>query len=86
MTFDTWYQCAAEEYSEGLDKHYRWGQHLFNYLAAYDSALANSVPHDADPFYNDEVIPAFVEWVSRHWDEDGFPPFTGTLERAIIHT
>lgn len=73
-SFTEWYKYAVSEYPpEGSVPCYRWGQHLFNYLSAHDSALANSVPQDIDPFYNDENIPSFLSWVCGHWydDEEG---------------
>lgn len=69
--FNEWFQDAVSEYPPaGSDRHYRWGQHFFNYLAAHNSALANSVPPDVDPFHNDENIPSFLSWVCGHWYDD----------------
>lgn len=66
-TFLEWYEDAVEAWPPGSAE--RWGQHLFNYLAAYDSVLANSVPADKDPFYDDSVVPHFLSWVMWSWPE-----------------
>jgi len=69
-TFNEWYRDAVSEYPpEGSVPRYRWGQHLFNYLAAHDSALASSVSRDIDPFYNDENVPSFLSWVCCYWSD-----------------
>jgi len=69
-TFLDWYEDAVEAWPpEGSDRHYRWGQHLFNHLSACDSALANSVPADKDPFYDDANVPHFLSWVMWSWPE-----------------
>lgn len=40
----------------------RTGQCIMNALSTVAPALAASVPEEADPFYQDSLIPAFWEW------------------------
>lgn len=46
----------------------RRGQALFNYLETVRSDLARRVNGcSVDPFYNDDNIPAFYDFVERNW-------------------
>lgn len=51
---------------------YLWrdGQKAFNLLASHRADLASRVRGrvDLDPFYVDEVLPAFWEWVEANWE------------------
>lgn len=52
---------------------YLWrdGQKAFNLLASHRVDLAGRVrATELDPFYVDEVLPAFWEYVEAHWEPE----------------
>jgi hypothetical protein len=67
MTFSE-YQEAVNRQIMGKYPHFRKGQCYYNTLDARRPDLAFDVPWDLDPFYNDELIYAFLQWVEDHWD------------------
>lgn len=50
---------------------FRTGEMMFNALNNMDSKLANSLlGTSCDPFYNDENIPEFLEFIRDHWENN----------------
>lgn len=50
----------------------RRGQWAFNLLFEVRPDLANKVRStDLDPFYNDGLIPVFLQWVEENWNVKG---------------
>lgn len=70
MTYEEYLAKVSATYQEYRKKGIRWGQHLFNVLAAERKDLADRIwAGDLDPFYDDRRVPAFLFWVTEHWDE-----------------
>lgn len=70
MTYGEYLHTALRDFnSEGL---IRSGQWLMILLAEHNPALHNHIMtfrSDVDPFYVDNRIPAFLEYVQEHWDD-----------------
>ena len=50
----------------------RLGQHMFNKLHEYNVDLSNSIRGQLatiDPYYNDDNIESFLEYVILNWDK-----------------
>ena len=48
--------------------HQRKGQSAFNLLCSLRPDLSEQVrATPLDPFYQDEILPAFFSWVKEHW-------------------
>lgn len=47
----------------------RRGQYAWNLLADKRPELTKELfrRYDLDPFYDDELFPAFLAWVEEHW-------------------
>lgn len=45
----------------------RKGQAFMNELGSYSMGLYQSVPEDIDPFYDDKLLGACIDWVSERW-------------------
>jgi hypothetical protein len=49
----------------------RSGQHAYNLLMHTRPDLCGAlVGSELDPFYDDDRLPAFLEWVSEHWGDE----------------
>lgn len=61
------------EVVECYDDHYpnlRWGQVYLNTLQHYQPNMVLKILNDnneLDPYYNDDVIPQFLDYVQSHW-------------------
>jgi len=65
--FTIYLQDVVNTYDEAYP-HLRWGQTYSNLLGKYAPNLALIVSStDLDPFYNDEKIPQFIEYVQERW-------------------
>lgn len=68
MTYDLWLENVLV--SKHLSPEQRLGQHLFNHLRVTQPKLAENVRATGiDPFYRDDLIGAFLEFVSEHWND-----------------
>ena len=67
--FSEFQALAATYYGDNPAQ--RWGQALFNTLFAVHPEVAEKVRSDfrVDPFYDDDRVPAFLEFVERHLEE-----------------
>jgi hypothetical protein len=45
----------------------RQGQALMNSLREVHSGLYHAVPWDLDPYYDDKLVPAFLDWLQDRW-------------------
>ena len=51
-------------------KDWRHGQFAFNMLYSWRPVLADKIrTTEIDPFYRDDRLPAFWEYVIAHWDD-----------------
>lgn len=74
MTFHEWLK-SAHEYAANQAPVQRCGQALFNHLYSWRPYIADQLRGDGpDPFYRDDKISAFLEFVEERWDEDVPPP------------
>lgn len=67
MTFSDWLIEANKTYDRSNGQ--RYGQWLWNSLVAdeHDHIVDAIVGTDLDPFYRDDVVPAFLSEVARLW-------------------
>jgi hypothetical protein len=61
-----------QEVVESYDDHYptlRWGQAYLNVLQRYQPNMVMKIfkDHKVDPFYDDKLIPKFLDYVQCHW-------------------
>lgn len=47
----------------------RRGQKFYNLLYVFDPNLCCKLPKDLDPFYRDERLPFFYNWLKDNWNE-----------------
>lgn len=47
----------------------RRGQKFYNLLYTFDPILCRKLPRDLDPFYQDEKLPFFYDWLKDNWNE-----------------
>lgn len=47
----------------------RRGQKFYHLLYVFDPSLCNKLPKDLDPFYRDERLPQFYNWLKDNWNE-----------------
>lgn len=64
MTFDQFLTETLGHDTPGV----RRGQALMNRLREVHSGLYHAVPWDLDPYYDDNLIPAFLQWLQDRWD------------------
>ena len=68
MIFDDYVRLA--ERRRMLNRHERRGQAYFNALEDVDPGLADLARGTArDPFYDDTILDAFLQWVAGNWQE-----------------
>jgi hypothetical protein len=68
VSFSEYVAMVADAFQNKAN-HYRNGQAAFNTLYAVHPQLAEQVHNtDIDPFYDDDVLPDFYEWVNDHWE------------------
>ncbi len=67
MEFDNYVNSVAKAFEQPKNP-LRLGQTYFNLLFKWRPDLTNKVINtDLDPFYNDDRIPRFLEFVKRNW-------------------
>lgn len=44
-------------------QHQRYGQYLVNYLSRYFPQIATQIPEEANCFYDNNKVPAFLGWI-----------------------
>lgn len=67
MTFTDFVNSALNYYRRNIGG-MRKGQAYYNYLHDVNPALANEINGtDADPFYNDGLVPYFLQVVESRW-------------------
>lgn len=72
MTFQHYLDSANRFYVSfgGADGYQRYGQALMNFLhIVCPKASEDITGTDVDPFYKDELVPEFFNYLSDHWDE-----------------
>lgn len=50
----------------------RLGQHMFNTLCDYNLQLSKDIRGELtriDPYYRDDLIPIFLDYVNTNWDK-----------------
>jgi hypothetical protein len=74
MTAQDFFMAIETRYRERYP-YERRGQAAFNTLALMNSDLAEKVRgSQLDPFYNDDVLPAFCGFVAVSWDAPSDTP------------
>lgn len=70
MTYEQ-YLKEANAYFVTHQKDLRYGQALANYLGNEVSPIAYiaACAADVDPFYNDDVVPEFLNFLSSNWSD-----------------
>ncbi len=69
MTFEQWVLRTNNDFHTS-DHHQRVGQFFFNRLCDVKPMLGERVRSEQfDPFYLNERLPVFLEFVSKHWDD-----------------
>lgn len=67
LTYDGWLLVVFQDMHIAA-RQQRIGQYLYNRLFGYNPDLANSITAtEFDPFYNDNRVPAFLEYVRSNW-------------------
>ena len=46
----------------------RYGQALYNHIFEVAPQIAYKIPDELDPFYDDDIVPAFLNFVQDRWD------------------
>lgn len=67
MNFHRYLTEANKFYLQSVE-HQRYGQALMNYLHKVSPLAYKSVPEEFDPFYNDALIPDFLDFLSSNWE------------------
>lgn len=68
-TFPQFLRAAAAYMDHPVMQDMRTGQKVFNLLNRVRPDLAFMLKESLDnPFHNDEALPGFYDFVSRHWD------------------
>lgn len=66
-TYEHWYERVNNERRNNNreSRNQRHGQWLYNNMP---NRFVGRVPHAIDPFYNDENIAEFLNWLRKSWD------------------
>lgn len=68
LQWNLWYPDAIATWNTTPHGDLRLGQYLFNSLYELNTMIANKIRGSiVDPFYNDDLIPAFLEKVDELW-------------------
>lgn len=69
MDFNEWLVLANKDYAMfGHKSQRRFGQFLFNHLYYHNERVAVTIVKGVyDPYYNDEIVPAFLGRVANEW-------------------
>ncbi|AEC53172.1 hypothetical protein SCRM01_226 [Synechococcus phage S-CRM01] len=68
MTFQHYLDSANRYYVQN-SKDLRYGQAMMNFLCLVCPELdAKITGTDVDPFYDDNRVPVFLEYLGNHWD------------------
>jgi hypothetical protein len=65
MTFADYLREVTKQKVAHTD--WRMGQTYFNVLHAHRPTIANNMPKTLDPFYDDALVPYFLEYVEAMW-------------------
>jgi hypothetical protein len=59
---------VVNEYDESYPQ-LRWGETYLHILAKYQPNMVLKIvkENNVDPFYNDKLIPKFLDYVQSHW-------------------
>lgn len=69
MTFREYIDAANRYYVQNVPYGQRYGQALMNFLYLVSPEKYELVTgKDIDPFYRDELIPEFINFLSDTWD------------------
>lgn len=69
MTFEEFVARVADE--QVRHPEWRVGQTAFNVLWKLRPELAEQVRvTEANPYYLDDRLPAFYEWLEQHWEDE----------------
>lgn len=72
VSFAEYLQTVQRHQAANQNKVLRNGQIYFNVLCDIHPSLAESIrAGDIDPFYRDDLIPAFIEHLSKEWSPEG---------------
>lgn len=68
-TFNDFCHAVASYMDHPATSHWRTGQKAFNLLSRVRPDIAELVRgSDMDPFHRDDRLPAFYDFVARHWE------------------
>lgn len=67
-TFKKYLNDVVNEYDESYP-HLRWGQTYMNVLSRCQPNMVIKIfdENRVDPFYDDKLIPKFLDYVQSHW-------------------